>query len=124
MKKPSRLFLILTLAVMFINTAHAASGFLKGKVEFIRTHDADAYPDWAPPIFWFTLSGVTEAGSCLNNWNGGRFIFVGTNEQQLSILLASQMAGREVSIHWDDTELVNGWCKARYITTGTPPPLK
>ena len=48
---------------------YAESGYKKGTVEYVRIHDAQIYPDWEPPLFWFTLNEVTSAGSC-QTWDG------------------------------------------------------
>lgn len=96
-------------------------GHVKGKVEYIRTHDI-SNASWKPPIFWFTLDGVKSAGSC-GNWYGN-VLFVAESDQMLSIVLATQMAGNEIHVQFNDAVLKNSFCVARYITTGNPPPLK
>ena len=40
-----------------------------GQVEFVRTHDSQLFPSWAPPVHWFTLTGVTSLGMC-PTWSG------------------------------------------------------
>ncbi|WP_096087868.1 hypothetical protein [Agaribacterium haliotis] len=102
------------------SVSFANAGKLKGKVEYIRIHDAEN-ASWVPPIFWFSVEGVTNAGNC-GLWQG-RPIFVGNSSEMLSILLAAQMADREISFQWDDAVLTNGKCRVGYVTTGNPPPL-
>jgi len=45
-------------------------------------------------------------------------------EAAYSLVLASQMADKEVSIRYDDAVLSDSnYCRATYITTGNPPPM-
>lgn len=116
-----RLVFIILLALPLVSLAE--NGHKKGLVQHIRVHDAKAHPAWAPPTFWFTLEGVTSAGSC-NTWHGN-VLFAMDSEAALSIVLSAQMAGREISVRYDDSVLHvdNFWCKATYVTTGKPAPL-
>lgn len=98
-----------------------ASGYAKGQVEFIRTHDGAVSPGWEAPKFWFSLKGGTSAGTC-RAWATGTVLFVGTDKQMLSLVLSAQATGQEVAVYWDDTRLVNGFCTAGYITIGNPAP--
>ncbi len=113
----------LTLFLAAAVNAHAASGFVKGKIKNVRVHDAKEYPNtWAPPIFWITLEGVTTAGNC-QKWAGNP-LFVMDSQMAFSMVLAYQMAGKEVAIYFDDTKLnvENAWCRAIYITGGDQVP--
>lgn len=95
---------------------------VKGQVEFVRTHDANLFPGWAPPRFWFTLKGVTQAGSCLK-WVSGTVMFVSNDKQALTMVMAAQMSGLEVAVAFDDQNVTNGYCTAYHLTTGNPAPL-
>lgn len=103
-------------------TVQAATGHVKGVVEYIRTHDAERYPQWAPPRFWFTLKAVTQAGNC-PRFGNGNVLFVVNNRESLAHLLAAQAAGQEVAVGFDDARRTLDWCAADYITSGNPPPL-
>lgn len=113
----------MALLLSMATAASATGGFSKGQVEFVRTHDGTGVsgPGWAPPRFWFTLKGVSSAGTC-KTWNG-KVLFVANDRQALAVVLAAQAAGLEVAVYWDDTQLTNGWCTAQYMTTGNPAPL-
>jgi hypothetical protein len=105
------------------SSAHAQTGIVKGKVEFIRTHDASHYPDWSPPTFWFTLKGVSKAGTC-PKWTEGKVIFVAKDSLALKLVSDALNSGKEVAVGFDDALLTNGtWCTADYITIGSPAPL-
>lgn len=112
--------LFLGLSLTF--SAMAETGHKKGEIQHIRVHGEAEHANWAPPNFWFTLEDVTSAGSC-KTWHGN-VLFVMDSEAALSIVLAAEMAGREVSVRYDDT-ILNGesWCKATYVTLGDPVPL-
>lgn len=73
--KMKKLILIcLVIAGIFASSfANAQTGFVKGKVEFIRTHNASQDSGWSPPTFWFTLKGVSKAGSC-PKWTEGKVV--------------------------------------------------
>lgn len=109
-------------AALGMSPSIAASGFVKGQVEFIRTHDAGQNPAWAPPRFWFSLKGVTHAGSCAG-WVNGAILFVANDKQELGLVLAAQASGLEIAVAFDDAMLVNSWCAVNYITIGNPAPL-
>jgi hypothetical protein len=105
------------------SSAHASEGFVKGKVEFIRTHDAVNQPAWQPPAFWFTLKGVSKAGAC-PKWAEGRILFVAQDKQAFDLVSAALNTGKEIAVSYDDAITANGgFCTARYITVGSPPPL-
>jgi hypothetical protein len=105
------------------SSAHASGGFVKGKVEFIRTHDATQIPTWSPPAFWFTLKGVSKAGAC-PKWVKGEVLFVAKDRQAFDLVSAALNSGKEIAVAFNDTVLANdGWCAASYITVGSPPPL-
>lgn len=112
---------VLFCAIAFPLSCVAGSGFVKGQVEFIRTHDAVFNPAWAPPQFWFTLKGISQAGSCAQ-WHN-MVLFSMNDKQALSMVLAAQASGQEIAVAYDDTRLSNGWCAAGYITIGNPAPL-
>jgi hypothetical protein len=97
-------------------------GVAVGQIEYVRTHDATAYPIWAPPLFWFTLKGVSSAGACQVWTPSNSVMFVSSDKSALSLILAAQMAGQQVEISFDDSKTVNGYCRAGFVTTGNPPP--
>jgi hypothetical protein len=102
--------------------AQAASGVVVGSaVEYVRSHDGTAFPAWAPPGYWFTLKGVTSAGTCAK-WTSGTVMFVGTDKQTLSLVLMAMSTGQGVEVQFDDTNLINGFCRAGFVTIGNPPP--
>ena len=99
----------------------AAPQAAKGQVEFVRTHDATAYPEWTPPLFWFSLKGVTSPplGTC--GVHLGRVLFVGRDKAALSMVLTAQAAGHEIAVYVEDgAPPVNGWCAMSYLTIGNP----
>ena len=102
--------------------SHAADGFIKGTVEFVRVHDRTwGGGAWSPPVFWFTLNGVASAGGC-PFWTG-RPAFVSDTRESFLTVLAAQMTGKEIAVYYNDTLQALGYCKAGYITVGDPPPL-
>jgi hypothetical protein len=105
-------------------SAFSENGHKKGKVQYLRVHDEAEHPNWAPPIFWFTLEGVTSAGTC-KVWNGN-VLFVMDSDAALSLILAAEMGDKELVVRFDDTKLNkdNNWCKATYVTLGDPGILK
>ncbi|MEZ8822881.1 hypothetical protein AB6E04_00885 [Vibrio amylolyticus] len=113
--------LVLILFTAFVN---AETGYLKGKIEYVRIHDKSIHTSvWMPPVFWFTLEGVNKAGTC-PIW-GENVLFVMDTEQAYSMVIAAYMAEKEVSIRFDDSLLnPSKFCKATYMTLGSPPPLK
>lgn len=121
-----KLIFLKALFFVFINcNVFAAAGHVKGTVQYIRVHNGDIYTDWKPPIFWFTLNGVTSAGSC-PRWNGN-ILLVAKSEMEFSLILAAQASGKEIAARFDDTARMthsNSWCVATHITSGNPPPLR
>ena len=116
--------IILMLLLMISVPAMASVGYVKGKVQYIRVHDKTAHSSgWAPPIFWFTLQGVSSAKEC-GVWNGN-VLFVMDTDQAYSMILGAYMADKEISVRFDDTLRAPSakYCKATHITTGSPPPL-
>ncbi|MEF7613643.1 hypothetical protein V4F39_06945 [Aquincola sp. MAHUQ-54] len=87
---------------------------VRGKVEFIRTHDPQNYSIWAPPLHWFTLEGVPSMGTC-NTWNG-RLLLVSRDKQEYALLLAALTSGSVVAVDVDDSIVVNGFCLALHTT--------
>jgi hypothetical protein len=120
MKKLIAVCLAIT-GIFAASSAHAQTGVVKGKVEFIRTHDA-SISGWSPPVFWFTLKGVSKAGAC-QKWVKGEVIFVAKDTQAFNLVSAALNSGKEIAVNYDDTISSNGWCDASYITIGSPPPL-
>src|SRR6266446_4863957 len=114
-------FLLMCGAFSFSFFAHGATGIVKGTVEFVRIHDA-AWPDFAPPRFWFTLNGVTSAGACVT-WTAGKIAFVSESKEAYAPILSAQITGKEVAVYFNDAITILGWCRAGYITRGNPPPL-
>jgi hypothetical protein len=112
--------LLPALLVTQASSALAANGYSKGKVQFIRTHDAGFYPSFAPPFFWFTLVGVTNAGSCAVFTNSGTVLFAARDKQMYDLIVAAYVNGREISVYWDDVAVQNGDCSARYVTIANP----
>jgi len=110
--------------ITFTTVGLAETGHKKGKVQYIRVHGEAEHPTWAPPIFWFTLEGVTNAGTC-RVWNGN-VLFVMDSDSALSLVLAAEMADKEIAVRYDDTKLnvENYWCKATYVTLGDSVLLK
>lgn len=98
----------------------AETGARIGKIEYIRVHDHNT-ANWEPPVFWFTIEGVTSAGSC-QQWGDGKVLFVGDSEQMLSMVMSAYIAGLDVLVNYDDELLTNIYCRARYVTFGNPPP--
>ncbi|NOH54423.1 hypothetical protein F0266_15895 [Vibrio coralliilyticus] len=119
-----KLILILLPLLFASISANAERGFVKGEIEYIRTHDGGEIPSWRPPAFWFTLKGVDKAGAC-NLWtHSNTVLFVATDSSAYSMILGAFMAGKEVSLSFDDSVEYSSYCKARYITLGNPPLLK
>ncbi|MCH2157927.1 MAG: hypothetical protein MK096_04020 [Oleiphilaceae bacterium] len=114
--------LILLFAVSLLSvSAHSETGYQSGTIEYVRTTDK-SQEAWAPPIFWFTLNGVTSAGNC-PAWNGN-VLFVADSEQAYSMVLAAYMSGKEVSVRFDDSHKTGtNFCIPINISLGNPPPL-
>lgn len=104
-----------------MSSLSAAPVSVKGLVEFVRTHDATQFPAWVPPRFWFSLKGISRAGSCAT-WNG-TVLFVGNDKQELSLVIAAQVSGQEIAVNVDDSLLVNSFCSVGTVTIGNPAPL-
>src|SRR5882724_4516395 len=96
-----------------------ADGFIAGKVETVRVHDATSGP-WAPPAFWFLLAGVNSAGSC--PISAGRVLFVANNKEMLAFAMTAHLTDKTVQVYYSDTSRLNGLCRAWAFTAGTPPP--
>ncbi len=101
--------------------ATAASYVAVGQVQWVRTHDAIAYPTWAPPRFWFTLTGVSKVGNCVA-LNGGNVLFVANDLQMLALVVTAQTHGEQIEVSGDDTNLVNTFCSVGHLTLGNPAP--
>ncbi|MDE1310025.1 hypothetical protein MEG05_01925 [Vibrio aestuarianus] len=112
------------LIIAFIpQAAFANIKFVSGEIEYVRTHDGDEIPAWRPPVFWFSLQGVTEAGSC-RTWNG-TVLFTARDSAAYSMILGAFMAGKPVAVAYNEnTRFAGAWCVVSYITLGNPPPLK
>jgi hypothetical protein len=121
-KRDLAVALLTSAALLSPVASHAADGFVKGTVEFMRLHDGTVNPTWTPPRFWFALTGVLTAGVCPATWNA-RIVFVGDSKEAYLTVLGAFMTGREVAVYFDDTLLANGSCRAAAITLGDPPPL-
>lgn len=118
------IWFIITFSCFISFSVHSGSHFVSGEIEYVRTHDGDAHPTWRPPRFWFTLKGVTKAGSC-PTWYSDTVLFVSKDTAAYSLILSAYMAGKPVAVAYDDSLIFgNHWCMARYITLGDPPPLK
>jgi hypothetical protein len=118
--KKLSVFLLLPL-FFYTSYATAEDGFVKGKVELIRTHDATAQPNWIPPLFWFTLKGVSNAGAC-QKWNG-KVLFASKDTQALNLITSAMETNKEIAVAYNQVQLVNGYCSSDYITIGNPAPL-
>lgn len=108
-----QLAISLIMALSFFGKASAASE-IRSKVLEIRTHEAQSHPTWSAPTFWFSLENVKQLGSC---GHLEHVLFVGTDKQMLSIVLAAQMSGMDIVVAYDDTITQNGFCKALHVTT-------
>ena len=116
----SALILILATAM----DSYAATGIVKGKIKNFRVNESKEFANnWAPPLFWFTLEGVTSACNC-QKWYGNP-LFVMDSQMAFSTILEYQLAGKEVAIYFDDSKLnsENAWCRALYVTGGDQVPL-
>jgi hypothetical protein len=113
-------FVVLTM-IIFQPFCFAGTGITIGSVKYFRTHDPTVYPTWAPPRFWFQLSGVSSAGAC-QTWHGD-VLFVAETKEELAMIMSAYSTTGLIGVAWDDTTLQNGWCKALYLTAGDPPPL-
>jgi len=96
--------------------SHASS--VVSTVETVRTLDGAVIAGWTPPTFWFSLTGVSSAGSCLAV--AGRVIFVANTKEMFAVAMTAQLTGRKVQVEYNDTSLVNGFCRAHALTAGEP----
>ena len=115
-----RKLLFLSILLFSVST-YAASGFVKGKIKYIRIHDPSAHAVWTPPKFWFTLEGVESVGNC-PVWEGHILFYMDTKEAY-SMVLGAHMANKEIAVAYEDTMIKNYACIGKYITVGEPPPL-
>ena len=86
----------------------AEKGEVVGLVKMIRSHDLTVQTDW------FSLEGVTSAGSC----NGALFMFKEDEraKRQIALVLAAQASGKKVLVGYDDINFKNGpYCFVRYL---------
>ena len=110
-------------ALMFVllvaGNANAEQGIKKGTVQYIRTHEM---PGWEPPLFWFTLNGVSNAGKC--KIYHGNVIFVMSSQSAYAMILSALASGKEVAVLYDDQKMKSGsqWCLGRHVTLGNPTP--
>lgn len=104
-----------------VNFPARAIEFVRGQVEYVRTHDADVQPGWAPPRAWLTLKGVTAVSDCPLFHTS--VLFVINDKHMFSMALAAQLAGKQLTVAVDPARRINGYCVASYLTTGDPPPL-
>jgi len=96
-----QLMVLLALGTSMPTLSSYADAYVVGKVEYIRVHDpAIAGGGWAPPSFWFTLSGAAMP-SC-PRWNG-RALLVGTSKETLSLVLSAQLTGRQIGVYYVDS---------------------
>ncbi len=113
------------MAMGLTNVAVAAPGVVKGQVEFVRSHDAAQQPAWAPPVFWFTLKGVTQAGACATFFSPSHTVlFVASDKDAYALVIAAEVSGQEIEVTFDDAKLINGFCSISYVTIGNPAPLQ
>jgi len=112
--------LTVALTLVYSGKSFSEVGLKKGTVEHIRIHDTN-HVGWEPPLFWFTLNGVTKAGNC-SAWQGN-VLFVADSDQMLTMILTAQMGKQEIAVHYNDLIKTNGYCRATFITTGNPPPI-
>lgn len=112
------------LCMLFLSSSVIAeTGYRKGTIEYIRVHDESIGSTWAPPVFWFTVNGVTSAGGC-HQWDGN-ILFVANSKEAYSLILATYMSGKEIALRYDDTHRnADNHCIVKYLTVGNPPPLK
>jgi hypothetical protein len=117
-------FILLLIVLVSCQFSFAETGYKKGTGLNVRVHNGDIYTSWKPPKFWFTLKSVASAGTC-KTWNGS-VLFSMDSDMAYSMILAAQMAGKEVAVHYNDAQLHSDghYCKAVYITSGNPPPLR
>ncbi len=121
MIKKSKKFVILLFLFWCQNSF--ADGFVKGKPEYVRTHNGTAIPAWAPPTFWFTLKGVASAGNCAKIGGTGKVLFAAKTAQELTLLMAAIQENKEIAAHFndtDETQFVDGFCNTDYITIENP----
>jgi len=91
--------------------ASAVTGEVTGQINTIRSHDLSVSSDW------ISLTNVT-AGSCGQSGGNAAFLFKDDErgKRHLSIAIAAKLAGKAVSIGYDDTGLQSGgFCFIRYI---------
>lgn len=100
----------------------AGQGWVKGTVEFARTHDSAYYSStvWAPPAAWFTLAGITQTGTC-PTWNG-RTLFVTSDLQEFALVVSALKGGNTLAVYYDDSIVAapGGHCRAVHITIRAP----
>ena len=115
-------FILLFILASWFTVANGASGTAKGTVEFLRTHDSMYYAgqnNWEPPVYWFSLTGFTQAGSC-PLWNG-RVLLVGNDVQSYAMVMSALKGGQTLAVYYDDAAIrKNGYCTAIHITFRSP----
>jgi hypothetical protein len=118
----SPIFLLLVASASWaLPSPGLAEGMILGRVEYVRVHDGETHPGWESPMFWFTLTGVSNLGSC-PVWVGGRTLIAARSKEMLAQILSAQLLDKEVAVFYSDQVLLAGYCRARYVTTGNPPP--
>lgn len=115
---------VLSALALSSGIANAQNGLVKGQVNFLRTHDPVVFPNWSG-YFWFTLKGVSSAGSCSTWGSANGVLWVGRDKQMLSTILTAQASGLEVAVHFDERYKQDSkWCVADFVTLGNPAPLE
>lgn len=92
---------------------------INGRVSLVRTHSADLIPNWAPPMFWFTMQGITAAENC-SKFSNGEILFVGHDIQMLAMVMSAMGKGWNVTVDIDAPDTANGFCIARHVTVSRP----
>ena len=108
-------FLFAIVSVLLVgNVALAASKDVTGSVGDIRYHidNGSMAPSWNGGI-WFQLKEASES-FC----NQNKVSVPPGNDIAVSMLLAAKMAGKQVLVTVDDSELypAGAYCKLQYIT--------
>ncbi len=101
------------LILVFASNVYSQIGKVSGEVSKIRSHDTSLSTDGD----WVSIDTIDAPGSCLLFDGKATFSMKGDDRgsRHLSILLAAKLAGKSVTIGYDDVSLNPYYCAIRYV---------
>jgi len=113
--------LVIVVSILALsNYAHAARFDISTEIGKIRHHEltTELAPSWQGSA-WFTLKNPDLNGvspNCPKDFSEYTLTFSASDKNLLSMLLSAKMAGKTVTVTFDDTFKINTKCKLQYFT--------